>query len=66
VVHQGIFEDPFVEEWVEAELESKVCTAIIDHIIQLCDFPANLIIVKYIGQQQWSTLAHVMALCFRT
>jgi hypothetical protein len=37
-------------------------SAIINHIIQICYFPADLIMVKYIGQQQWSTLAHVVGL----
>jgi hypothetical protein len=59
VVHQGIFEDAFSDEWTEPEPESHTCTAIIDHIIQICDFPADSVMVNYIEQQLWSTLAHV-------
>jgi hypothetical protein len=33
VVHQGIFEDAFPDEWTEPELESHTRTAIIDRII---------------------------------
>jgi hypothetical protein len=61
VVHQGIFEDPFSDEWTERGPEFQASLAFIDHIIQICDFPADLIMVKYIGQQQWSTLAHVVS-----
>jgi hypothetical protein len=35
-------------------------TEIIDHIIKICDFPADSVMVKHIEQQQWSTLAHVV------
>jgi hypothetical protein len=52
VVHQGIFEDRFSEEWTEGRPEFKSSSAIIDHIIQICDFPADSIMVNYIGQQQ--------------
>jgi hypothetical protein len=61
VLHQGIFEDPFSEEWKEAEPESQAVTVVIDHIIRLCDFPADSVTVKYIDQQQWSTLSHVIS-----
>ena len=61
VAHQGIFENTFADEWTTSEPDALTHSAIIDHIIQICDFPADSIMVKYIGQQQWSTLAHV---CF--
>jgi hypothetical protein len=41
VAHQGIFENPFADEWTELELESQAHTAIIDQVIKLCDFPAD-------------------------
>jgi hypothetical protein len=47
VVHQGSFEDAFSDEWTEPEPESHTCTAIIDHIIQICDFPTDSVMVKY-------------------
>jgi hypothetical protein len=62
VVHQGIFEDAFSDEWTEPpEPESDSRTEIIDHIIQICDFPADSVMVKYIEQQQWSKLAHFVS-----
>jgi hypothetical protein len=41
-----------------------VQTAIIDCVIHLCDFPADSVMVKYIDQQQWSTLSHVITVGF--
>jgi hypothetical protein len=64
VVHHGIFENPFAEEWIEAGPESLVRTAIIDDVILLCDFPADSVMVKYIDQQQWSTLSHITTVGF--
>jgi hypothetical protein len=61
VVHQGIFEDAFSDEWTEPEPEFHTHIAIIDHIIQICDFPADSDMVEYIEQQQWLTLAHVVS-----
>jgi hypothetical protein len=60
VAHQGIFENPFSDEWTELELESQAHTAIIDQVIKLCDFPSDSIMVKYIDQQQWSQLVHIV------
>jgi hypothetical protein len=48
VAHQGIFENPVADEWMELELESQAHTAIIDQVIKLCDFSADSIMVKYI------------------
>jgi hypothetical protein len=52
VMHQDIFVNAFADEWTEPEPESQTHTAIIDHVIMLCDFPADSIMVKYIDQQQ--------------
>jgi hypothetical protein len=60
VVHQGLFVNPFSEESTGSEQESRAHTVVTDHIIQLCDFPADSVMVKYIDQQQWSTLSHVI------
>jgi hypothetical protein len=64
VVHHGIFENPFAEEGTEAEPGSLAQTAIIDHVIHICGFPADSVMVKYIDQQQWLTLSHVTTVCF--
>jgi hypothetical protein len=40
------------------------CTAIIDHVVDLCDFLADSIMMNFIDQQQWSTLEHVVSLGF--
>jgi hypothetical protein len=53
VVHQGIFESPFSEEWSETDPESQGHAVVIYHIIWLCDFPADSVMVQYIDQ--WST-----------
>jgi hypothetical protein len=39
-------------------------TAIIDHVINLCDLLADSIMVKFIDQKQWSTLEHVVSVGF--
>jgi hypothetical protein len=57
VVRQGIFANALADEWTEPEPESKVHSTIIDHVIKACDFSADSVMVKYIEQQQWSTLA---------
>jgi hypothetical protein len=61
VAHQGDFKNACAYEWTASEPDPLTCTAIIKHIIQICDLPADSIMVKYIGQQQWSTLAHVVS-----
>jgi hypothetical protein len=64
VVHRGIFENPFAAEWTEAEPESLAQTAIIDHVMHLCDFPTALVMVKYIDQQLWSTYSQIITVGF--
>jgi hypothetical protein len=51
VMNQGIFANVFSEVWPEGELESHACTVVIDHIFQLCDFPSDSVMAKYIDQQ---------------
>jgi hypothetical protein len=41
VAHQGIFENAFADEWTASEPDPLTHSAIIDHIIQICDFPAD-------------------------
>jgi hypothetical protein len=60
VAHQGIFENPFADEWTELEPESQAHTAIIDQVIKLCDFSTDSIMVKYVDQQQWYQLVHIV------
>jgi hypothetical protein len=64
VVHQGIFANDFADEWTEPEPESQAHSTIIDHVIKVCDFSADSVMVECIAEQQeqWSTLAHVVAL----
>jgi hypothetical protein len=57
-VVMNLFENAFDDEWTASEPDPLVCTTIIDHVINLCDFPADSIMVKFIDQQQWSTLEH--------
>jgi hypothetical protein len=64
VMHHGIFENPFADEWTEAEMERQAHTEILDHVIQLCDFPFDSVMVKYIDQQQWSALPHIITVGF--
>jgi hypothetical protein len=47
VVYQGIFENPFAEEWTGAEPELQACSALIDHVIKECDLPADSVMVKW-------------------
>jgi hypothetical protein len=61
VAHQVKFENAFSEEWTEAEPESQACTVLIDHIIQLYDFPSGSVMVRYIDQKQWKTLSQVVS-----
>jgi ribosomal protein S24E len=35
-------------------------TDIINHIIKICRFSHDLLMVRYIEQQQWSELAHIV------
>jgi hypothetical protein len=50
MMHQGIFENAFAEEWIEQEKELQARSEIIDHVIRVCDFPADSIMVKSIDQ----------------
>jgi hypothetical protein len=52
VVNQGIFENVFADEWITSEPDPLTHSEIIDHIIQICGFPVDSIMVKYICQQQ--------------
>jgi hypothetical protein len=36
------------------------CTEIINHIIKICGFSSDSLMVKYIDHQQWLELAHVV------
>jgi hypothetical protein len=60
VMHKGIFENAFGDDWTAPKPDPLECTAIIDHVVNLCEFPADSVIVKCIDQQQWSTLEHVV------
>jgi hypothetical protein len=64
VMHKGIFENAFGDEWTAPKPDPLEHTAIIDHIINLCDFLADSVMVKFIDQQQWSTLEHVVSVGF--
>jgi hypothetical protein len=64
VAHQGIFENAFADEWTATEPDPLTHTAIIDHVIRICDFPSDSVMVKFIDQQQWSTLEHVVSVGF--
>jgi hypothetical protein len=52
VIHKDIFENAFDDEWTCVEPDPLAHTTIIDHIINLCDFAADSIMVKFIDQQQ--------------
>ena len=61
----GIFSNAFADRWtmnmVDPEPEEGwVHTPIIDHIIKICDFSHDSTIVKYMVQQQWTDLDHVV------
>jgi hypothetical protein len=64
VIQKGIFENAFADERTTSKPDPLACTAIIDHVINLCDFPADSIMVKFIDQQKWSTLEHVVSVGF--
>jgi hypothetical protein len=49
-MHKGIFENAFADEWTTSKPDPLARTAVIDHVIKLCDFPANSIMVKFINQ----------------
>jgi hypothetical protein len=62
VAHQGIFANAFADEWMEPEPESHAHSTIIDHVVNVCDFSTDSVMVKYIEQHQWSTLAHIVSI----
>jgi hypothetical protein len=53
-----IFENAFSDEWTVAEPDPPTRTTIIDHVIRICDFPSDSVLMKFIDQQQWSMLEH--------
>jgi hypothetical protein len=55
------FENAFGDECITSEPYTLTCSAIINHIIRLCDLPMDSIMVKYTDQQLWSTLSHVVS-----
>jgi hypothetical protein len=61
----GIYKNAFGDQWTtgmgnqEAE-DTYICTDIINHIIKICGFSEDLLMVRYITQQQWAELAHVV------
>jgi hypothetical protein len=61
----GIFANAFADQWTSQQddpgSEDKwVRSEIIQHIIDLCGFPADSLMVRYMDQQQWSELEHVV------
>jgi hypothetical protein len=64
VMQKGIFKNAFADEWTTSKPDTLARTAIIDHVINLCDLPADYIMVKSVDQQQWSTLEHVVSVGF--
>ena len=64
VMTQCIFENAFSDEWTVAEPDSPTRTTIIDHVIRICDFPSDSVMVKFIDQQQWSMLEHIVSAGF--
>jgi hypothetical protein len=64
VVTQRIFENPFADEWTATEPDPLTHTTIIDHVIRIWDFPSDSVMVRFIDQQQWSTLEHVVSVGF--
>jgi hypothetical protein len=61
----GIFKTNFADQWTtdmgaHKPEDNWVCTEIIQHIIDMCGFSADSLMVQYIDQQQWSELEHVV------
>jgi hypothetical protein len=61
----GIFKNAFADQWATDmdahEPEDKWGhTEIIQHIIDMCGFSADSLMVRYMDQQQWSELEHVV------
>jgi hypothetical protein len=61
----GIFKNAFSDQWI-ADMDDPIPedapphTEIINRIIKICGFSSDSLMVKYIDQQQWSELAHVV------
>jgi hypothetical protein len=75
MMHQGIFENAFAEEWIEQEKELQAHSEIIDHVIKVCDFPGDSVMVKHIYQMFFllglmklenSSLIEMMVLLLKT
>jgi hypothetical protein len=64
VMHQGVFENAFADDWTASKPDPLTRTSIIDHVNNLWNFPADSTMVKFINQQQWSTLEHVVSVGF--
>jgi hypothetical protein len=62
VMHHGSFENPLLMNGLKLKWKGGhiLKSLIIDHVIQLCDFLFDSVMVKYIHQQQWLTLPLVI------
>jgi hypothetical protein len=61
----GIFANAFADQWISqqndpASEDKWVRSEIIQHIIDLCGFSVDSLMVLYMDQQQWSELEHVV------
>jgi hypothetical protein len=61
----GIFKNAFADRWTtdinaHEPVDKWVHTEIIQHIIDMCGFSANYLVVQCMDQQQWSELEHVV------
>jgi hypothetical protein len=61
----GIFKNAFADLWTtdmdaHGPEDKWVHTEIIQHIIDMCGFSADSLMVRYMDQQQWSELEHVV------
>jgi hypothetical protein len=61
----GIFKNAFANQWT-ADMDDPLPedtpprTEIINHFIKICGFSHDSLMVRYINQQQWSELAHIV------
>jgi hypothetical protein len=61
----GIFKNAFSNQWT-ADMDDPLPedtpsrTEIINHFIKICGFSHDSLMVRYIDQQQWSELAHIV------
>jgi hypothetical protein len=61
----GIFKNAFGEQWTTdmndpIPEDTPPCTEMINHFIKICGFSHDSLMVKYIDQQQWSKLTHIV------